>query len=489
MKKNFRIFIPAFLLALLCAFLFSAPAFGESGGTQVVKTSLFSAAFPKESLGDGESGIDDSPMACSIHYILQGKNKAQRVEITISAHLGEALDYRAAILRLEEVLNKTALDETIIGGVLFSYAEYEYGNSLFMEYAARVPESSTNLWISIRETPGAQYDYQPILDSISFTLPLLPSSCKADPPLYQDSEPFKPQTGKAYIGGMEITASWLPMDTPLLFSHYTQGNIALHHQTLYILTGRRLYEKQIEDGRLIAGQVFPEGVLKLDDDYGLMSMAGDGTLYVTNTVLKNFSVRDGIVNQINESSIGSLAVHPGGEWGISLDGQGNPSILHITPYGFTSENFALRNPRDPKKTRGRFGHITCLRVYEDRVYVSGIDTTRYNITAVSAFDLAGNELFTFGSGDYTDPEGLSFVTNIAQTQKSIVILDPNLDSLKVLTLDGTFIGTVNCGELLGTKHAYVFSIAPAEDGLMLATAQTREDGSLTELLIFHITGL
>lgn len=487
MKIIFRL-ATLIILVLLYAFFLNGTALCEADSAQVTKTNLFSVAFPKEGWARDVTWMQDSLTNSSVRYILRGENKTRLAEFMIEAHIGAALDHRSMIMRFDEITNKTALDETPIGGVLFSYIKYEYGSAHHMEYAARVPECSMNLRITIYEASDIKYDYQPILDSISFTLSM-PASPNKDPPRPEDSEPFQPRPGKAYIGGREIAASWLPMDVPILVSEFTVGNIALHNDTLYILTGRRIYAKQIKGGSLEADPVFPEGILKLDDDYDLMSMTGDGTLFVTNTVLKNFSVRDGTVNQTNQSGIGSLAVHPSGKWGISFSGQGNPEIIHITQSGYTSQNWALHSPRDPKSSTGRFGHIQCLTVYEDRVYVSDIDTAQDNITVVSAFDLDGNELFTFGSGNLTDPDGLSFVTNISQTQKSIIILDVNLDSLKVLSRDGKLIGSVNCDELLGTKHANVFSIAPADDGLMIAAAQSREDGSCTELMIFRVTGL
>jgi hypothetical protein len=282
------------------------------------------------------------------------------------------------------------------------------------------------------------------------------------------------------------------MDTPVLigsprYSRPKTGgeDIALHGDTLYALTGRRLYAMQIKDGRLVQSPVFPEGVLKLEDDYNFLCITENGTLYVMNNQYKNFSVRDGAVTTINEW-FGHLAMHPGGEWGIGKDSSWCMNLVKYSMGSMEKEDWALQYTADSFIHAELQKFVKHLSVYDDRVYVS--ELTGSGMDAVGVFDLSGKELFIIGSKNCPLPYDLYEVTDVVQTQKSIVILEGN-DTLVVLSLLGEYIGTIDCDKLLGTDYAEILSIVEAEDGLILCAAQTRADWSCTEMLIFHIMGI
>jgi hypothetical protein len=408
------------------------------------------------------------------------------VDFTVKVCQSDAIYFRDALRELEEGADQPALDQTRIGGVAFACAEYDDRGRHSLKYASRIPESNVTLLITVYLAHGVQFDVQPILDSITFNLPTcLPAL--TDPPQPQDGTPYHPQPGSVRIGDKEIKATWLPMDTPLSVEQTAPGKIACNGDTLYALSGRRVYAYSTRDGRLVTSTAFPDGVLKLDDSHSSLSVTRDGTLFVTNGFNKTFSVRDGAITQYNNSGgIGELAMHPCGEWGIYFHDH-YAEMAHLNESGMTVEKWALPNLGDPEKQIGRFSGIRCVSICDDRIYVAGYDATRNDVMAVSVFDFDGRELFVAGSQDTSAPDRLSFVTDVVQTQNNVVLLDCN--TLQVFSMDGTFLGAVNCNQLLGTHIAEIVSITLAEEGLYLSAAQTRDDWSCAELLIFHVTGL
>lgn len=465
----------------------------EDGDTQTMQLRVFSIAFPKEGWVSNMYNLNDAVNDGRIEYRYYDKNRLLHARFIMKAMTTEALFYRGTINELQEITNKAVLDEKQIGGITFSSADYVSNGLHYMEYAARVPESHMSLYIRIEESMTG-YDYKPILDSISFTLPVL-SPAPTDPPLPEDSSPYVPRPRKANIGGIEVKASLLPMDTPLLVSrsslnptHEEDGDIlALHDDTICALTGRRLYALQIKEGRLVKSPVFPEGVLKLEDKYKSLSMTENGTLYVMDEEQKIFSVRDGTVTPIHEW-FGSLAMHPSGEWGIGHDDFYLTEMFRFNISSMDTEDWALHYTVHPTFIGEQVHLIRHLSVFDDRVYAAG-KLTGSSTSAVGVFDLDGNELFIIGSENCPIPKALYDVTDVAQTQNSIVILDSIPYELVLLSISGEYIGAIDCDQLLGTNNAEILSIIPAEDGMFLCATQTRADRSCTELLIFHITGI
>lgn len=483
MKNTFRLITMVSVLLLLCTLI--PTALGESSDAQTVKTALFSITFPSKGCSGEILRLEEKLNGCLLLYFLQSENPKTIADFTIIARIGEALDYRDALRELSLTADQPVLDETHIGGVTFMYAKYKNRDFISRQFVGRIPESNVNLQIIFNETPDFKCDVQPILDSIVFTLPAL-SPVPSEPPLPEDSAHYIPQPGKTSIGGRDLQAAWLPMDFSMLVCEMPAAKIAYNGDTLYILSDWRLHAFLIKDGRLAKHPGFQDGVLKLGERYYQLSMAGDGTLYVTNATESAFFVRNGAITPFN--CLGNMAVHASGEWAIGYGGSIDTKMIHIGPGGMTAENWVLVKLDKPVFRKGRFLSISSVDVYNDRIYVSGYDATRNGIMAVSAFDFDGNELFVIGSEKMSDPERLVGVADVVQTQNNIVILDRGSNLLKVLTLDGKIVGSINCDELLGTKYAALVSITPAGDGLYLAAAQVRDDRSCTEMLIFHITG-
>jgi hypothetical protein len=176
-------------------------------------------------------------------------------------------------------------------------------------------------------------------------------------------------------------------------------------------------------------------------------MTRDGTLFASNGVNKTFCIRDGAITQYDDKkSHGNLAMHPGGEWGIYFHSCFMEKV-HLNESGMTVEEWALSIFSDEEKQSEYATGIQCLSISDDRIYAAVYNAATPNTMTVSAFDFEGRELFAFGSQDELGSDQLSFVTDVVQTQNSIVILDIGTQTLKVFSMDGTFLGAVNCNQL------------------------------------------
>ena len=465
----------------------------QHGDKQIMQLRVYSITFPQKGWDININNLLDYENDGRLSFLYEDEQRRTRARFTIEAVTDNVISYRNTLRWLQEITNKDVLDKIQIGGIPFSCADYIYGGLHYLEYVARIPESQMSVYIQIEESMIDEYNYQPILDSIAFTLPVY-SPIPKDPPLPQDSTPYAPRPVNTYVGGTEVKAIWLPMDTPLLIGPpflYRQDiggeDIALHGDTLYALTGRRLYAMQIKDGRLVQSPVFPEGMLRLDDYYHFLNMTENGTLYVMDDEYNAFSVQDGAVTTIDEW-LENFSVHPSGEWGICKDSSFRMDLVKYNVGSTEKEDWALQYNADTVNKAENLASVRHLSVYDDRVYVAGRLADKGSVDAVGVFDLDGKELFIIGSANHPLPDGLYEVKDVMQTKKSIVILH-RFDELELLSLSGEYIGTIDYNKLLGTKYAEILSITEAEDGFILSVAQTRDDSSCTEMLVFHITGI
>jgi hypothetical protein len=329
-------------------------------------------------------------------------------------------------------------------------------------------------------------DLQAILNSITYTLPTL-TPPNVDPPLPEDGSPYVPAPTTLLLGKLKITAAWLGSDQSIVVDSRYDNQIAMSGDKLYVLAGDKLYEYLLTDAKTGSGAISYSDVMKLDDKYEYMSNTKDGTMYLSQGIFNIIAIRDGSDAVVSDIS-GDVVMHPDGEWGISFWANSDPLIVKSANGTLTSEPWILANLSDDTLRKGRFSSISCISISQDRIYVAGNDVENGGTQRLAVYDLKGKELFTVGSNDWTADDGFSSITGIVETSKGFLVLDSNNRALKLFDKKGKFQGTADCDQLFGTNAAWLSCMIPAEDGVLVAATQTRQDESADELLVFHVTG-
>lgn len=149
----------------------------------------------------------------------------------------------------------------------------------------------------------------------------------------------------------------------------------------------------------------------------------------------------------------------------------------------------MSNLSDASKRQGRFSAISCISITDTRIYVAGTDVEKGDAQRVAVYDLDGKELFTFGAEDWSADDAFGSVTGLVETQSGILVQDGNYRAFKLFSQQGEFLGSVDSDKLLGTDYPWLSSMIPIDGGVLVAAAQSREDESGDELLIFKLSGL
>jgi hypothetical protein len=348
-------------------------------------------------------------------------------------------------------------------------------------YLARVPEASMTLTITISEPAKIEEVLPAILDSIIFTFPI-PNPPLMDPPLPEDGVAFKPSPAAVNVSGFTLKAEWLSTDASIVPKDAYYNSLAAVGDSVYVLTSQILRSFTRSGNQLIdAGEP-----LELGNDYSYITSVQDGTLYVTDGFYRALVVKDGIMNEFDLDSY--LVMHPDGQWGLGFWSSYNVKQLTFTVDGLATKDWVLTNLSDDATRTGRFSTVSYIAITADHIFIAGMDALSGNATRIAMYDLDGNELATFGGTDWSEDSYFGNVTGIVQTDNGILVLDGYYQAFRLFSLDGTYLGSANCDELLGTNYPWPVTIVPSKDGALALISQERADKSATELLVFEITG-
>ncbi|HPF88388.1 MAG TPA: hypothetical protein PK537_10100 [Candidatus Limiplasma sp.] len=402
--------------------------------------------------------------------------------ISIVASVEEVATYRSELATLTEYAQesgKDALDELVIDGITFQgivYGDYW----IYGEYTARVPEASITLTLTISEPEDIADVLPDILASIRFTFPI-PDPPYTDPPLPEDGIAYVPAPTAVTVGGYELSAAWLPTSAPIIAKDTYNTGIACIDDLVYILDDTTLYSCKIENSALVSAAE----PMKLDQSYCFMCSDVYGSLYLTDGFYSGLTLLEGDTNTFTMD--GYLAMHPDGGWGLTFWSSYDVSKATFTSDGIAVKPWFLTNLSDDAR-QGRFSSIGTIAVTQDAVFVAGTDATTDYATRIAMYDFDGNELAVYGSTDWLNDSAIGSVSAMIQTPNGILVQDAFYGSLILFALDGTYLGSVACDDLLGTQYCRPLAMAATPDGALLLVAQEREDQSATELLVFEVTG-
>ena len=454
------------------------------------ETNLFTLRFFGEGWVENQGWRSDREDYAAVRYELMDANGSVTASMALTASSEGVRTYRDKIKQLHEYAaqaGKETLGKANIGGIAFSAVNYEKWGWQYAEYAARVSESRVTLLLTVEQPELIGDKLQQILDSVAFKLPVL-TPANVDPPLPEDGAPYQPTPASAVVGKTQVKAEWIQAERSIILDSIFNNQIALSGKRLYVLAGRTLYAYLLDGGKLVSDQSFAGGKMTFDDEFEYLAAGKDGILYISNGIFNILAVKDGAVIKDNSLS-GYLAMHPDGEWGISFWVNAEPMLVKASGGELTAEPWILSNLSDAAKRQGRFSSLSCVAITDTRIYAAGTDAQKGDAQRVAVYDLEGRELFTFGNEDWMADDAFGSVTAIVETSGGILVQDGNYRAYKLFSHQGEFLGMAESDKLLGTDYPWLSSMISFDGGVLTAAAQSRQDESGDELLIFALSGL
>ena len=457
----------------------------DDGSTlaQIYTCEYFTAmAFP-DTWEQDEFSTYDWDTYYSVQYNLNDDDGWSVSDVQVEASNEEVAGYRIEIDSLLEAAKaegRESLDTLTIDGITFTgTVTGDYWTT--GTYLARIPEASMTLTITISDPEEIEGVLPAILDSIHFTFPI-PDPPLSDPPMPEDGVPYHPIASTATIGDATIAAQWLAADPSLLCTDNYSNGLAAVGDTVYVLIDNKLHVFSRSGSQLLAA----DAPVILDDSYALLSAALDGIVYITDGYNNSIAYLDGKMDELDLESY--LVMHPSGQWGLAYWSSSDVNKITVTADGLATKKWVLTDLSDDTARQGRFSSVYYIGITQTNIFVAGTDVSNDSATIIAMYDFDGNELATFGSASWADDSYFGSVVGVVQTDHSLLVMDGFYQDFKLFSLDGTFLGIVDCDDLLGTADPWPIALVTSDSGALVMLSQEREDQSATELLVFEITG-
>lgn len=352
-----------------------------------------------------------------------------------------------------------------IGGVGLLKQEGNYWGSPCLRYMNRVEGAKATVFIEII---GAYDDprVQELLDGLTITLTDIGNE---DGPWEWEGTPFAAEDASCLVGTTTLQAEWIPFAEAVTTNEVFEHAVAVVGDTAYILEDGALKQYTFDGEQL----TFVADVA-LDDAYGYIYAAKDGSVWVGDFMNPLLNLKDGTV-VASYDDVDHIAMDPSGSWGISY-------FTSAECEKFTVKDGALK--KEPI-TFAEVDTVRAIQVDAQRIYVCGSDKNDSG-HKVFIYDHDGNHLLTLAD---EDGSGLGSVTFVVKTASGYLAMDGNMRDVVLWLDDGTWVGSANDGDLFGTSYPWFCGGTVLEDGsVLLLMTEEREDRSADEVIAFRLSG-
>ncbi len=287
-----------------------------------------------------------------------------------------------------------------------------------------------------------------------------------------EGEAFVGENGSIMVGSYTVNAQWIPFSDPNVVNDTFDAYLAVAGDAYYVMADEAVNQYSLTDGMLDFEKDVP-----LNTGYDYICTDNSGILYISD-FMEGFIAFQGDEQLFSHDGTDEVVMHPSGNWGISWFY--GPDVEKIT---LDDGTIQFEDWSFPELNSIRHIHIN-----EEHIFASGLSSANDEI-AIFVYDLSGNLLLTLGDTEFGERDSLGSITAIVETSNGFMALDGNMRNFCFWKPDGTFIGTIDARDLLGTSYPWLSTAALMPDGsILVGMTQDRDDKSATEFLIYSLTG-
>ena len=435
-------------------------------GTEL-STAFWKLIYPEDWTFNKEEDLKEKETyADATLSVMDGENAVVKVSINVS--IEDTGSYRKALknagIDAYEMVENNAVEFIDIGGV--DFVSNEKNDKL--SYLARVENAKAT--VEIRVT-GAIDDprVDTLLGTVEFTLK---DDGNVDPPWPWNGERIAfdaPFTN--LVADNSITTTLLSSEEPIIVNDIFSGRIAVTGNSLWVLIDGRLFEYELGDTIKVKREI------PLDKDYEEISADKNGNIYLTGFMSPMITMKDGTPVAENKG-VDRARIHSSGTWGISYFT--NSPIKKVT----IDQNIASVSEWDIIDKE----KVSEVSLSDNYIFINGKDGETNN-HAVWVFDLEGNQKAVLGNKSMGDPDWLGWITQMIEAKNGFIGLDGNMRKVCFWKSDGTYIGTLDDGEMFGTSYPWMSTGVVLDDGsILIGLTEERPDDSAVEFLVYKLTG-
>ena len=350
-----------------------------------------------------------------------------------------------------------------VGGVKLAVVEGEDDDRYF--YGRN---EAAGVSYAVKVSPWSDTKAQAVVKNIRFTAS---ATDNVDPPWPWAGEPISGGTLSKMVGTYNLTAQFLPIKEAQVTFETFNHDLAVVGDKVYLLSDYALYQYGYDGSSLSRIKE-----ISLPGEYDLVDKVA-GSNIILSGFMEPVLGHNGDAPQFSYDGPDNFTAAPDGTWGISWFVSGDDCEK------YTFQNGTLTGDSFP------FAEVdTISRVCIDGKYIlvsgsSVADDEHY----VFVYDYSGKLQLQLGGepGGF----GLGSVTYATSTPNGFLALDGNMREVVLWTADGTWIGSVDDGDLFGTDYPWFAAADMAEDGsIFIVMSDERPDESADEVIVFRLTG-
>lgn len=418
---------------------------------------------------DAEDDFYHDEEYAKLLIIVPAEDEGYEINVEIRVSIEDAESFRSYLdsygFDAYEYAVNNSYDFVTIGGFPCLMQEGNYWGEPCLRYFGRDEAAGATVFVEILGDYNSATTQQ-LLAGLEFTLTDVGN---VDFPWPWDGEPFSAENRTAMLGNIAINSQWIPISAPLVtketFEHavaYAAGG------NVYILTDGVLKRYTMDGAELVY-----DSDVAVDGEFDAIQVSNDGSLWLSAFMEPLSCYTDGTLVASYEDT-DSVCMAPDGTWGISWFSSNECQKITISGGNMTTQDMIF----------AEVDTISHLMVDNSYIYVCGsnVDGDHY----VFVYNPDGTLAMTLdGDSDW----GLGSVTFVAKTATGFMGLDANMRELVFWSADGTYLGSLEDGDVFGTSYPWFCGGAVLPDGsILVIMTEDRADQSAMELVAFQLSG-
>lgn len=447
----------------------------QADGT-LLETEFWSVTYPEDWVYSEEDdmGISEGYYAyVTLHIPQEDDPESDTLSVRIDATLEGPASYRDnlySIGDMRDIVENGTVPTENVGGVDCYMKEGESWGSAYRSWYGRVEGAGATVYVQAEGTVDDPRLGQ-LLNTLQFNLT---DTGNIDPPWPWNGEPILMDGPlSCTVGSYNVTVQQLPIDESIVVRNIFDTGVSMAGDKVYTLTDGVL-RRHAFDGSALA---FEDEIALDSEEYSTMSVAQNGTLYLSEFMESFVAVRDG-ATLFSHDGPDYVIMHPSGDWGISYFTGSEVEKIILNGTEMQTEPWAFPE----------VDMISSISISEDHIFVAG-GAVENNEHTIFVYDLSGVLQTKLGGTEFGEDDSLGSVTAVVETANGYMALDGNMRTVLFWAPDGTFIGSAEDSDLFGTSYPWMSSASVMADGsILIGMTEERPDESADEFIVYRLTG-
>ena len=273
-----------------------------------------------------------------------------------------------------------------------------------------------------------------------------------------------------------ISSEWIPFEYSYVIERSSGSDVVAFEDSIYVLTEGVLSEFAIMDGILVYVQDHHFDGTSGSFYYRSVCDDANGVMYFSDLGMDFIGYKNGSLTFVN-TPMKNVAISPDGTIGVSY-------FLEEANKIFLDDGIMQTEPWDFEELKS----IHNINISDNYIFACGNSIENEN-AAIFLYDWDYNLVMTLGDKAFGEPDNLSTISEVVETENGFMALDRTWNGLYFWKPDGTFISKISTRDLFPDLRVKLRSADVMTDGSIIIGTTVENENILTdEVILYRLTG-